>query len=144
MSISSTGLYGSATLANSDLFNNVETLKETVTTLNTTYLQTNQEHREDISQNRQDISSNLNKISFVIGTAVINTHTPSHGPGLHHGGRRNAALILHSTGGPPDPCKSFYDHPRLWLLRRGSPGHRVCVGRVLGALEGKQTSFLRL
>ena len=44
MSISS-GLYGSATLVNSDLFNDVETLKETVTTLNTTYLQTTQEHR---------------------------------------------------------------------------------------------------
>ena len=37
MSISSTGLYGSATIVNSDLFTDVETLKETVTTLNTTY-----------------------------------------------------------------------------------------------------------
>ena len=45
MSISSTGLYGSATIVNSDLFTDVETLKETVTTLNTTYLQTTQEHR---------------------------------------------------------------------------------------------------
>ena len=35
MSISSTGLYGSATIVNSDLFTDVETLKETVTTLNT-------------------------------------------------------------------------------------------------------------
>ena len=34
MSISSTGLYGSATNVNSDLFTDVETLKETVTTLN--------------------------------------------------------------------------------------------------------------
>ena len=65
MSISSTGLYGSATIVNNDLFNDVETLKETVTTLNTTYLQTTQEHRVDISQNRQDISSNLNKINDI-------------------------------------------------------------------------------
>ena len=65
MSISSTGLYGSATLVKSDLFNDVETSKETVTTLNTTYLQTTQEHRVDISQNRQDISSNLNKINDI-------------------------------------------------------------------------------
>ena len=56
MSISSTGLYGSATIVNSDLFTDVETLKETVTTLNTTYLQTTAEHRADISQNRFDIS----------------------------------------------------------------------------------------
>jgi len=48
MSISSTGLYGSATIVNSDLFTDVETLKETLTTLNTTYLQTTQEHRTDI------------------------------------------------------------------------------------------------
>jgi hypothetical protein len=38
MSISSTGLYGSATIVNSDLFTDVETLKETVTTLNTTWM----------------------------------------------------------------------------------------------------------
>ena len=44
MSISSTGLYGSATIVNSDLFTDVESLKETVTTLNTTYLQTTEEH----------------------------------------------------------------------------------------------------
>ena len=31
MSISSTGLYGSATIVNSDLFNDVEDLKEQVT-----------------------------------------------------------------------------------------------------------------
>jgi hypothetical protein len=49
MSISSTGLYGSATIVNSDLFNDVEDLKEQVTTLSTSYLQTTQEHREDIS-----------------------------------------------------------------------------------------------
>ena len=62
MSIISTCLYGSATIVNSDLFNDVETLKETVTTLNPTYLQTTQEHRIDISQNRQDISSKLKSI----------------------------------------------------------------------------------
>ena len=65
MSISSTGLYGSATIVNSDLFNDVETLKEQVTTLSTSYLQTTQEHREDTSQNRQDISSNLSKINDI-------------------------------------------------------------------------------
>jgi len=64
MSISSTGL-GSATIVNSDLFTDVETLKETVTTLNTTDLQTTEEHRTDISQNRADISSNLSKINDI-------------------------------------------------------------------------------
>ena len=63
MSISSTGLYGSATIVNSDLFTDVETLKETVTTLNTTYLQTTVEHRADISLNRFDISQNKADIS---------------------------------------------------------------------------------
>ncbi len=82
MSISSTGLYGSATIVNSDLwhassssytarativnivlFNDVEALKEQVTTLSTSFWTTTQEHREDISQNRQDISSNLSKIN---------------------------------------------------------------------------------
>ena len=63
MSISSTGLYGSATIVNSDLFNDVESLKEQVTTLSTSYLDTTREHREDISQNRQDISQNLSKIT---------------------------------------------------------------------------------
>ena len=61
MSISSIGPYGSATIVNSDLFNDVETLKETVATLGTTYLQTTQEHRDDISTNRlniNDISNN--------------------------------------------------------------------------------------
>jgi hypothetical protein len=42
MSISSTGLYGSATIVNSDLFNDV---KEQVTTLSTSYLDTTREHR---------------------------------------------------------------------------------------------------
>jgi hypothetical protein len=44
MSISSTGLYGSATIVNSDLFNDVESLKEQVTTLSTSYLTTTQEY----------------------------------------------------------------------------------------------------
>jgi hypothetical protein len=61
MSISSIGPYGSATIVNSDLFNDVETLQETVVTLGTTYLQTTQEHRDNISTNRlniNDISNN--------------------------------------------------------------------------------------
>jgi len=54
MSISSTGLYGSATIVILDLFTDAETLKkkslyetlkETVATLGTTYLQTTEEHR---------------------------------------------------------------------------------------------------
>ena len=72
MSISSTGLYGSATIVNSDLFTDVETLKETVTTLNTTYLQTTAEHRTDISQNRFDISSNLSKINDISTNKIPN------------------------------------------------------------------------
>ena len=63
MSISSTGLYGSAAIVNTDLFDDVQTLKEEMVTLSTSYLQTTQEHREDISQNRLDISSNLSKIN---------------------------------------------------------------------------------
>ncbi len=43
MSISSTGLCGSATIVNSDLFNDVETLKEQVTTLSTSDLDTTRE-----------------------------------------------------------------------------------------------------
>ena len=61
MSISSIGPYGSATIVNSDLFNDVQTLQETVATLGTTYLQTTQEHRDNISTNRlniNDISNN--------------------------------------------------------------------------------------
>ena len=64
MSISSTGLYGSATIVNSDLFTDVETLKETVTTLNTTYLQTTAEHRADIS-------SNLSKINDISNNRIV-------------------------------------------------------------------------
>ena len=70
MSISSTGLYGSATIVNSDLFNDVEDLKEQVTTLSTSYLDTTREHREDISQNRFDISSNLSKINDISGNKI--------------------------------------------------------------------------
>ena len=52
MSKSSTGLYGSSTIVDSDLFNDVETLQEQETTLSTSYLTTIQVHRNDISQNR--------------------------------------------------------------------------------------------
>jgi len=45
MSISSTGLYGSATIVNTDLFDDVEALKEQVTSLSTSYLTTTNEHR---------------------------------------------------------------------------------------------------
>ncbi len=58
MSISSTGLYGSATIVNSDLFNDVEDLKEQITTLSTSHLTTTNEHRIDISQTGLDISQN--------------------------------------------------------------------------------------
>ena len=86
MSISSTGLYGSATIVNSDLFTDVETHKETVTTLNTTYLQTTQEHRQDISLNlskiddisnrrivtiEQDISSNAADIDDISNNRIV-------------------------------------------------------------------------
>ena len=71
MSISSTGLYGSATIVNSDLFTDVETLKEQVTTLSTTYLQTTEDHRTDISQNRQDISLNLSKINDISNNRIV-------------------------------------------------------------------------
>jgi len=56
MSISSTGLYGSATIVNTDLFDDVQALKEEVTTLSTSYLTTTAEHRADISQNRFNIT----------------------------------------------------------------------------------------
>ena len=72
MSISSTGLYCSATIVNSDSFTDVETLKETVTTLNTTYLQTTEEHRTDISQNRAGISSNWSKINDISTDKIPN------------------------------------------------------------------------
>ena len=45
MSISSSGLYGSATIVNTDIFDDVQTLKEEMVTLSTSYLQTTQEHR---------------------------------------------------------------------------------------------------
>ncbi len=70
MSISSTGLYGSATIVNSNLFKDVEVLKEQVTTLSTSYLTIHKstatiyhKNRQDISQNRQDISQNRQDIS---------------------------------------------------------------------------------
>ena len=63
MSISSTGLYGSATIVNSDLFNDVEALKEQETTLSTSYLTTTKQHRDDIPQNRLNISQNRLNIS---------------------------------------------------------------------------------
>ncbi len=50
---------------NSDLSNDVESLKEQVTTLSTSYLGTTREHRVDISQNKLDISSNLSKINNI-------------------------------------------------------------------------------
>ena len=71
MSISSTGLYGSATIVNSDLFNDVEDLKEQVTTLSTSYLTTTNEHRIDISQNRRDISSNLSKTNDISNNRIV-------------------------------------------------------------------------
>jgi hypothetical protein len=70
MSISSTGLYGSATIVNSDLFNDVEALKEEMVSLSTSYLTTTQEHHDDISQNRQDISSNLSKINDISNNGI--------------------------------------------------------------------------
>jgi hypothetical protein len=57
---------------NSDLFNDVEALKEQVTTLSTSYLTTTQEHRDDISQNRLDISQNRLDISSKLSKIKIN------------------------------------------------------------------------
>jgi hypothetical protein len=56
MSISSTGLYGSATIVNTDIFDDLLTLKEEVTALSTVDLTTTNEHRIDILQNKQDIT----------------------------------------------------------------------------------------
>ena len=53
MSISSAGLYRSATIVDTDLFDDVENLKIELTTLSTSYLQTTQEFGTDIN----DISS---------------------------------------------------------------------------------------
>jgi hypothetical protein len=63
MSISSTGLYGSATIVSTDIFDDVQAFKEQVTTLSTSCLTTTQEHRDDISQNRLDLSQNRQDIS---------------------------------------------------------------------------------
>ena len=71
MSISSTGLYGSATIVNTDIFDDVEALKEQVTTLSTSYLTTTNEHRIDISQNRLYISSNLSKINDLSNNRIV-------------------------------------------------------------------------
>ena len=71
MSISSTGLYGSATIVNTDIFDDVQTLKEEMVTLSTSYLQTTAEHRTDISQNKFDISSNLSKITDLSNNRIV-------------------------------------------------------------------------
>jgi hypothetical protein len=71
MSISSTGLYGSATIVNSDLFNDVSDHKEQVTTLSTSYLTTTNEHRDDVSENRLSISSNLSKINDISNNRIV-------------------------------------------------------------------------
>ena len=70
MSISSTGFYGSATIVNTDIFDDVKALKEQVTTLSTSNLTTTNEHRIDISQSRQDISSNLSKINDISNNRI--------------------------------------------------------------------------
>jgi hypothetical protein len=65
MSISSTELYGASTIVNTDLFDDVLTLKEEMVTLSTSYLQTTAEHRTDISQNRFNISENTSAINDI-------------------------------------------------------------------------------
>jgi hypothetical protein len=60
MSISSTGLFGSATIVNSDLINDVEDLKEQVTTLTTSHQLLLKTPRRYIT-NKLDVSSNLSK-----------------------------------------------------------------------------------
>jgi len=45
-------------MVNTDIFDDVQALKEEMVTLSTSYLNTTNEHRIDISQNRQYISSN--------------------------------------------------------------------------------------
>ena len=64
MSISSTGLYGSATIVNTDIFDDLLTLKEEVTALSTVDLTTTNEHRIDILQNKQDITDIKGKITL--------------------------------------------------------------------------------
>ena len=71
MSISGTGLYGSATIVNT-IFDDVQALKEQVTSLSISYLTTTHEHRDDISQNRQDMSSNLSKIHDLSNNRIKN------------------------------------------------------------------------
>jgi hypothetical protein len=70
LSISSTGLYGSATIVNSNLFIDVEDLNEQVTTLSTSFLTTTQEHRDDVSQNRLDVSQNRYDFNDIINNKI--------------------------------------------------------------------------
>jgi hypothetical protein len=60
MSISSTGLYGSATIVNTDIFDDVQALKEEIVTLSTSYLSTTNEHR--ICHKRDKIYHKINQI----------------------------------------------------------------------------------
>ena len=71
MSISSTGLYGSATIVNTDIFDDLLTLKEEVTALSTIYLTTTNEHRIDILQNKQDITDISNNRITTIEQDII-------------------------------------------------------------------------
>jgi len=63
MSISGTGLYGSATIVNT-IFDDVQALKEQVTSLSISYLTTTHEHR--------DMSSNLSKIHDLSNNRIKN------------------------------------------------------------------------
>jgi hypothetical protein len=79
MSISSSDLYGSATIVNTDLFNDGEDLKEQVTTLTASYLITTEEHRnkiDDTSGNKipaleSDIFSNFSKINDISDNKIL-------------------------------------------------------------------------
>ena len=70
MSISSTGLYGSATIVNSDLFNNVEDLKEQVTTLTTSHQLLLKTPRRYIT-NKLDVSINLSTNDDLSNNRII-------------------------------------------------------------------------
>ena len=68
MSISSTGLYGaSATIVNTDLFDDVEKLKSDVNVFTTSYLGI----LADVSTNKVDISINLNKINDISNNRIV-------------------------------------------------------------------------
>ena len=58
MSISSTGIYGGATIVNTDLFDDVEKLKSDVNVFTTSYLGI----LADVSTNKVNISSNTTRI----------------------------------------------------------------------------------